>query len=68
MYGLYYLILIISCLTFFPSNSCVPCDRTLSTLLGSANVMNPNPLKQLNTVVLFRSSTKQYIITNIKTL
>ena len=31
-------------LTFLPSNSCVPCASTLSTLEGSANVMKPKPL------------------------
>lgn len=33
-------------LTFLPSNSCVPCANTLSTLAGSPNVMKPNPLKE----------------------
>lgn len=31
--------------TFLPSNSCVPCDKTFSTLAGSEKVMKPNPLK-----------------------
>lgn len=38
-----------SIITFFPSSSCVPCARTLSTLDGSANVMNPNPLEKEKT-------------------
>lgn len=33
--------------TFLPSSSCVPWAKTLSTLDGSPNVMNPNPLKLL---------------------
>lgn len=32
-------------LTFFPSNSWVPCANTLSTLDGSPNVINPKPLQ-----------------------
>ena len=32
-------------LTFFPSKSCVPWAKTLSTLAGSLNVTNPKPLK-----------------------
>lgn len=32
-------------LTFFPSNSWVPWANTLSTLEGSVNVINPNPLE-----------------------
>lgn len=36
-------------LTFFPSNSWVPCANTLSTLDGSPNVINPKPL-QINKV------------------
>lgn len=30
--------------TFLPSSSCVPCANTLSTLAGSAKVINPKPL------------------------
>lgn len=36
--------IIMKLLTFFPSNSWVPCANTLSTLDGSPNVMNPKPL------------------------
>lgn len=35
----------INILTFFPSNSWVPCANTLSTLDGSPNVINPKPLQ-----------------------
>ncbi len=31
--------------TFFPSRSCPPCARTLSTLVGSENVTKPKPLR-----------------------
>lgn len=30
--------------TFLPSSSCDPCAKTLSTLAGSAKVINPKPL------------------------
>lgn len=39
------MIIIIILRTFLPSNSCVPCARTLSTLAGSEKDTKPKPLK-----------------------
>lgn len=38
-------VVVVVVFTFLPSISCVPWAKTLSTLAGSLNVMNPNPLK-----------------------
>lgn len=46
-------------LTFFPSNSWVPCANTLSTLDGSPNVINPKPL-QINKAK--RSRRKNWLV------